>query len=152
MILDRLDCAAHYEGLHPGFAAGFRFLREADLARLPAGRNELAGPHLYANHDLKTGVGREGAVLEAHRRFIDIQFTLRGAEVIGWRSLADCRRPRAPYSAERDIVFFEDAAESWFEVPPGSFAIFLPGDAHAPLAGRGDLDKIIVKVAVDWPG
>jgi beta-galactosidase beta subunit len=33
-------------------------------------------------------------------------------------------------------------------VPRGSFAIFFPEDAHAPLAGRGALTKAIVKIAV----
>ncbi len=152
MILDRLSEAARYERLHPGFGAAFRFLRETDLAALAPGRHPLAGSHLYANHDLRIGVGREGAVLEAHRRFVDVQYTLGGLEIMGWRGLAECRCPRAGYDEERDIVFFDDAPESWFAVPPGSFAIFYPEDAHAPLAGQGGLDKIIVKVAVDWPG
>lgn len=152
MILDRLPLAARYASLHPGFAAAFRFLRETNLAVLAPGRHELDGARLYANHDLRTGVGRAGAVLEAHRRYIDVQYTLAGEERIGWRALADCSSPRAGYDDARDIVFFDGPPESWVEVPPGSFAIFFPEDAHAPLAGTGPLDKVIVKVAVDWAG
>jgi biofilm protein TabA len=151
MMLDRLSQAARYAPVHPGFAAAFRFLRETNLAALAPGRHGLDGTRLYANHDLRTGVDRTGAVLEAHRRFIDVQYTLAGEERIGWRALSDCGSPRAPYDEARDIVFFDDPSESWIEVPPGSFAIFFPEDAHAPLAGTGLLDKIIVKVAVDWP-
>jgi beta-galactosidase beta subunit len=31
---------------------------------------------------------------------------------------------------------------------PGSFAIFFPEDAHAPLSSTGRVHKIVVKVAV----
>jgi biofilm protein TabA len=34
--------------------------------------------------------------------------------------------------------------------PPGTFAIFFPEDAHAPMAGEGLIHKVVVKVAVDW--
>jgi beta-galactosidase beta subunit len=34
-------------------------------------------------------------------------------------------------------------------MPPDSFTIFFPHDAHAPLAGRGLLQKAIVKIAVE---
>jgi beta-galactosidase beta subunit len=33
-------------------------------------------------------------------------------------------------------------------VPAGSFAIFFPDDAHAPLATTGEAHKLVVKVAV----
>ena len=41
------DCA-RYEGLHPHFAEAFAFLRRADLAQLPCGRYEIAGPDCWA--------------------------------------------------------------------------------------------------------
>ena len=34
------------------------------------------------------------------------------------------------------------------DAPAGSFAVFFPADAHAPLAGDGDVRKAVVKVAV----
>ncbi len=48
-------------------------------------------------------------------------------------------------------MFFADRPETWFAVKPGSFAIFYPQDAHAPLAGTGETRKAVMKVAVDWP-
>jgi beta-galactosidase beta subunit len=38
---------------------------------------------------------------------------------------------------------------TWVAVPPGSFAIFFPHDAHAPLGGEGRVKKAVVKVASD---
>ena len=98
--------------------------------------------------DRQDGRGREGARLEAHRRYIDIQYTIGGDEEIGWTSFASCQVPDGAFDAAKDIGFFGDAPSAWLRVPAGSFAIFFPEDAHAPLAGRGALVKAIVKVAV----
>jgi biofilm protein TabA len=35
-------------------------------------------------------------------------------------------------------------------IPQGSFGIFYPEDAHAPMGSDGPLHKVVVKVAVDW--
>jgi len=148
MILDRLAAADRYAALHPAFKAAFEFLRRPGAAALPPGRIELDGPRLYVAIDHKDGRGREGARLEAHRKYIDIQFTVAGDEVIGWRPAADCTRRAVPYDPEKDIEFFADAPETWLAVPPGTFAIFFPEDGHAPLAGSGPVRKLIVKVAL----
>ena len=151
MILDRLDSANLYWGAHPGFRCAFRFLTETDLAALPAGRCEVIPNLLYANVDHVDGRGRAGAVLEVHRRFIDIQLTVSGLEEIGWRDFSTCKEWRAAFDSERDIGFLRDAPLSWTAVAPGYFGIYFPSDAHAPLAGVGPLRKVIMKIAVDWP-
>jgi YhcH/YjgK/YiaL family protein len=148
MVLDMLTCASRYVVLHPAFARAFRFLGDTDLEPLPTGRTPIDGDDLFVIIDRKDGRGRDGARLEAHRRYIDIQYTLHGEEEIGWRPLAACAAAAGPFDDTKDIVFFEDAPASWLSVPRGSFAIFFPEDAHAPLAGRGALVKAIVKIAV----
>lgn len=150
MILDRLAQSAKYRSMHPGFAAAFDYLARADVSALPAGRHELDGARLAVVINRDAGRGQGGAVLEAHRQYIDIQVTLAGAEVIGWQALSECREPKSEFDSSRDMVLFNDRPESWFAVPPGSFTIFFPADAHAPLAGEGSLHKAVFKVAVDW--
>ena len=151
MILDRLENAARYAGMYPGFAAAFKFLREAKAAELPPGKIELDGRRLHVSVDHKVGRGRTGTKLEAHRKYIDIQYTFEGEEEIGWKPAAECKQPTAAYDEKKDIGVFADAAETWVAVPQGSFAIFFPEDAHAPLAGAKGLGvkKLVVKVAVE---
>jgi len=148
MVLDALAAADRYAALHPAFARAFTFLAATDLAALPTGRNDLDGDALFVILDRTDGRGREGARLEAHRRYIDIQYTIGGDEEIGWAPLASCATPDGAFDEAKDIVFFRDAPSAWLRVPAGSFAIFFPDDAHAPLAGRGALVKAIVKIAV----
>ena len=145
MILDLIDQHARYHALHPLFARAFQYLRDTDLRSLAPGRHELDGDRLYVSVDHVEGRGREGARLEAHRRYIDIQVAIEGPEAIGWRPLRACRRA-LPFDESKDIGFFEDAPESWLALRPGEFAIFFPDDAHAPLAERGAVKKAIVKV------
>jgi YhcH/YjgK/YiaL family protein len=150
MILDRLSSLAAYAPLHPGIAAAVEWLEGRDLAALPPGRQSIDGERLFANVDPGQGKGRQGARLEAHRKYIDIQIAVVGTDVIGWKSLDECRFRFIGYDAEIDAELPDDAPEAWFELVPGAFAIFFPRDAHAPLAGHGALRKVIVKLRADW--
>jgi YhcH/YjgK/YiaL family protein len=157
MILDRLQTADRYTTLHPAFARAFVYLRDANWARLVTAaqgaarhstRHPIDGDRMYVSIDCIEGRGREGARLEAHRRYIDIQFTIDGHEEIGWKPLGDCAATSVAYDDAKDVMFFSDRPDSWVSLPAGHFAIFFPDDAHAPLAGRGSLTKAIVKIAV----
>ena len=148
MVLDRIGRAAQYAPLHPAFARAFEYLRATDLAALAPGRHEIDGDGIYLSIDHVDGRGRDGARLEAHRQHIDIQLTLAGVEQIGWRPLATCEQPDGAFDPGRDIGFYRDRPDTWLVVPPGTFAIFFPEDAHAPLAGTGAIRKAIVKIRV----
>ena len=148
MVLDSIQLAQRYISLHPDFARAFRFLADTDLDALPDGRSDIDGDDMCVILDRKDGRGREGARLEAHRRYIDIQYTIHGDEEIGWTPLAACAAPAGEFDAAKDIIFFDDAPSCWLTLPRGSFAIFFPDDAHAPLAARGAVTKAIVKIAV----
>jgi len=148
MILDAAACHQRYVPLHPLFERAFRFLSDTDLGSLAPGRHPIDGDRLYVSIDHVQGRGRDGARLEAHRRYIDIQYTIAGNEEIGWCPLADCGAPSGGFDDTRDIGFFDRRPATWLCVPPGTFVIFYPDDAHAPLGGNGPLKKAIVKVAV----
>ena len=149
MIADTLARLHRYAALHPAFARAFELLEQADLESLEPGRHAIDGDRLYVSIEHIDGRGREGARLEAHRRYIDIQLTIDGDEEIGWTPLDDCRTSAGPFDEEKDVGFFKDAPRTWLHVPAGHAAIFFPDDAHAPRGGRGALKKAIVKVRVE---
>lgn len=148
MILATLEQSHRYAACHRGLARGFEFLQSAKLLELADGRHELDGLNLFAIVAHDQGRSREGAFLEAHRKYIDIQYVVSGDEVIGWQPMGSCQSVKQAYDAETDLAFFWDRPESWFAVSAGSFAVFFPEDAHAPLAGNGPVHKIVLKVAV----
>ena len=148
MILDSLARADRYTALHPLFARAFAFLREADLATLEPGRHAIDGDILFAIIEDAAGRTRAEAKLECHRRYIDIQLVLEGVDEMGWKPLGACTRPATDYDAARDIRFFDDTPANWIATPAGSFCLFFPEDAHAPLVSSGRIRKVVVKIAV----
>lgn len=148
MILDRLENIGQYLAVHPLMPAVMNFLNSNDLANLPPGRQEIDGSRLIVIADQSHGKGTS-ARLEAHRKYIDIQIPLDRDEIIGYRPTATCQVVAQDYNPEKDIAFYSDAVETSLTVPRGSFAMFFPQDAHAPLAIEGDIRKIIFKLQVE---
>lgn len=148
MIVNFLHKSEKYRHLHPSFPAAFDFLASMNAADLAFGRQEIDGENLFAIIERAQGKGLAEARLEAHRRYIDIQYIIEGGDTIGIRPVGSCSHIMEPYDANRDIGFFGDAPVEWISLPAGSFIILFPEDAHAPLAGQGEVLKAIMKVSV----
>jgi YhcH/YjgK/YiaL family protein len=148
MILDTLENAAKYAGLKNGLSEGFGFLDQPGVAELEPGKYEISGDLVFAIVEKNEGRKVEDGKLEAHRNYLDIQFIISGDESMGWCPRSDLTGSEG-YDEERDLEFFSDDVQSIVQVPPGSFAIFLPTDAHLPGIGTGPIHKIVIKVAMD---
>ena len=148
MILDRLEYSHRYHSLHPMFRQAFDFLKDRALAGMKTERHDLAGPGLYAIITKDPGKTADAARLEAHRKYIDIHYTIGGVEKIGWRSLDSCAMVDSPYNDEKDVQTFRDDSETWSVLSPGTFAIFFSEDAHAPMVAEGVVHKAVIKVAL----
>ena len=149
MITDSLENASLYHSMHPLFNKAFDFLKQPGLACLSTGKYEIDGDKLFCIIAKETGRGREEATLEAHRKYIDIQYVIDGTEEMGWKPTRKCKNVKSEYDAKKDIVFYNDEPDSWSIVQKGSFAIFFPEDAHAPLVSDGKIHKVVIKVLVD---
>ena len=147
MILDRIDNAIRYAGVHGGVARGLEWLATHEVKHLPEGKHPIDGDSLYLMVVKGQGKGQSGTKLETHRRYIDIQYTVADSDTIGWRNAPACAGG-AGYDATRDIEFYSDTPASWITVPAGHFAVFFPEDAHAPMGTTGQVNKVVVKVAV----
>ena len=146
MIFDALSNEACYEALNPRFAKAFAYLKTVDLATIAEGKYEIDGQEVFMSvmeRDLKTP---EQAALEVHDKYIDIQVVIAGVESFGWKDRRACASPRGEMSVEKDILFYDDKPSTYFSLMPGEFAIFFPGDAHAPLVGDGRIKKCVIKV------
>ncbi len=150
-IVGKLAESERYCSLNPLFAKAFAFLNRSDLAELPPGKYEIDGDRCWANLmevDLRP---TESCRLEAHRRYIDIQAPITGAESIGLARM-DETALSLPFDEERDCVLYDGKFES-VTLEPGDFAIFFPPlGAHAPCGRVPDrparIRKVVVKVAM----
>jgi len=148
MIIDHIDNAELYSSLNPAFAQAFAFLRQPNIDSFNEGSREIDGKKVFAIGAVGKGGSKEGARIEAHRKYIDIQYTLSGIECIGWRAVLDCKSLDTAYSEENDAILYSDRPATWTDIPGGHFAVYFPSDGHAPMCGEGGVHKIIVKVAV----
>lgn len=149
MILDHLDNAQRYVAIHPGFWKAFRYLRDLDPQSVEDGKHTIDGGRLFVIIASDSPRGQANAVLESHQKYIDIQYTISGAERIGWLGASQCTMPD-DYDASKDLRLYRDRPGMWVDVPQGHFAVFYPEDLHAPLAGETDVRKAVVKIAIDW--
>ena len=148
MILDALNSMSQYRCLDGNFGVALDFAGRSDLRDLPLGRHDIHGQEVYALVMKEQGRPREGARLEAHRRYADIQIVLSGTEEMGWKPGSSCKTPTGGYDADKDVQFFEDEPDTWFSVQPGQFVVFFPEDPHLPMVSKGELHKVVIKVAV----
>src|SRR4030042_2055902 len=112
-IINKLQHAERYYNVHPAFEKAFAFLRQEGLAELPAGRHEIDGDRLFCMISKGPSRSRSEAKLEAHRKYIDIQYVIAGTDEMGWKPTADCKLTDTAYNAEKDIEFFKDKPDSW---------------------------------------
>jgi len=148
MILDTFSQRRRYEPLNPRFGRAFAFL-EGVTPDTAVGRHEIDGDAAYALVQRYESRGRAGSKLEAHRRYIDIQVAVAGADEIGLKPVADCRDVELDYDEGHDCSLFRDRPENWIALPAGSFVVFFPDDGHAPLATASPVRKAVVKVLID---
>ncbi|MCR5158021.1 MAG: YhcH/YjgK/YiaL family protein [Prevotella sp.] len=146
MVIDTLDNFGKYVGINPLFADVEKFLHDNDLSKMEPGKYAIKGDDLFVNIQLAKGRTPDAAVLETHRRMIDIQIPLDSPETFGFTPL--CRLPEAAYDAEKDITKYGDLmAESFVGCQPGMFAVFFPQDGHAPcITMAPEIKKAIFKV------
>lgn len=149
MILDKLGNAVRYNPLHEKFASAFDFLNRLVMENPGDGLYEIEGRDVYATLSLSPGRRREDARLEAHRKYIDIQFVLNGIDTMGWLPRSNCRLPIDSYDSDSDIEFFRDEPDLWIPVRAGMFVIFFPEDTHMPLISESTIHKVVVKIQLD---
>lgn len=135
------------EVLQPGSAARLRI--EA-LAVGATGKIELTGG-AFAIEAAYHSKPRPEGFFESHRKYIDVQVVVAGAELMEVEEISRLTVTDA-YNAERDLIKYADtAAASLLKVRAGDAALFFPVDGHMPslqLDGRVLVRKTVVKVPV----
>ena len=146
MILDSLNNYKNYLNINPLFKDGFDFLINTNLKELTLGDHILKDENLIAKVAKEQGKTKDQAKLEAHKKYIDIQFVISGTDNIGWSPLSEAKEKESDFNFEKDFVLFKDTPQQWITVPENHFVIFFPNDAHAPMVSEGILHKVILKV------
>jgi YhcH/YjgK/YiaL family protein len=150
MIFDQFENAKQYRGIHAGLDAAFEYIARHRFEDDTPGKVTVDGERIFYTIAPVQGKGKGGAKLEAHKRYIDIQFVLSGEDLIGLKAMSECQWDKNGFDAGKDIGFCDDQPESWIVLKPGMFVILWPQDAHAPLSNDEAMNKVVFKIALDW--
>ena len=148
MIIDKIENLKNYVGVNRHFSKVIEFLEANDFNALENGKHEIDGPDCFVNIMDTKGKTKEEAVMETHRRMLDIQIPLDADETYGYTPTADL--PEAEYNEAKDVTKYPGVqGESFITCHPGMMAVFLPEDGHQPCIGTAEnIHKAVIKIAV----
>lgn len=138
----------------PALQKALDCLRTTDFEKMPCGEYEIEGRDLFAQV-IETETGPAGTRRpEIHRRHVDVQFLLSGAEQIGFALDTGKSEPVENRLSRDDIAFYgEIQGENFVTLTPGCFAVFFPNDIHRPACSASEkpekIKKVILKIR--WP-
>jgi len=151
MIVDRIENIGLYAGLPERLRKALEILQDDGLADKQDGQYQVDGNNIFYIVERYRTVEAQQGKFEAHRKYIDIQVVLDGAEMIGWAPV-DQLEVAEPYNPERDYLLLETPKTfTQVKLAKGMFTIFFPSDAHMPRCHSNivsDVVKVVVKVRV----
>lgn len=150
MVLDTINNAHRYYGLGPRFVRAFEYLASTDFHALEKGKYEIEGDELFAIVNEYDTVDPSGEQMESHKKYIDIQYIVKGAELIGHDFLRQ-QIPSKAYSETEDYMLFAEKPAFFTRLDQHHFAIFFPTDLHMPnlrIDQPAAVKKVVIKLAV----
>ncbi|MBO9205197.1 MULTISPECIES: YhcH/YjgK/YiaL family protein [Niastella] len=150
MIIDLLSNAHLYFNQGPLFKKAFEYLAQTDFSNVEKGKYELDGQNLFAIVNEYDTVNPANEQMESHKKYIDIQYIVSGAERIGHEFLKG-QTPSKAYDEEKDFMLFGEKPSFFSVIQQGMFAVFFPHDLHMPnimIDAPAPVKKVVIKVAV----
>jgi biofilm protein TabA len=150
MIFDEITNISLYYHLSRSLKDSFDFVMSKKYSFEAPQRHEVGADGMYALVQTYEPQRKAEKIIEAHRRYIDIQFMVEGSEYVG-------------YSNKNSLTTYEYDKEHDFEkltgnvtlLPfhKGQFVVFFPDDGHMPgvkfPGSKKTVRKIVVKVPVE---
>ena len=150
MIYDKIDNREQYKGLSEDICLGLDFLKTV-TPDIENGVHELNRRVKAIVSEYETKKVNDNG-FEAHKKFMDIQYVLQGAEKVCCLPL-DQLQERIPYKEESDAAFYiTNQKPVEIVIGNGCFAVFFPQDGHMPCLSIDKptmVKKVVVKVKID---
>ena len=151
MIIDTLANAHRYHSLGPKFIKAFEYLRQTDFTTVEKGKYEIDGTDIFAIVNEYDTVDPSGEQMEAHKKYIDVQYIVKGNEQMGHAFMQE-QVPSKAYDEDADYMLFGEKPSFFSSFQEDMFAIFFPSDLHMPnlRAGKQErVKKVVIKVSVN---
>ncbi|MDF3078472.1 MAG: hypothetical protein K0S09_2361 [Sphingobacteriaceae bacterium] len=128
----------------------FAFLRDTQLDTLTPGIHPIDGTNAYANVQDVATKDIDKAGWESHRKYIDLQYVIKGTEKFGLAQIAGAV-VKSPYDEKRESTTYTVQGGHYFVGDQNVFFLFFPSDVHCPLIKVDGIDrvkKIVIKIKV----
>ena len=148
MIFDRIENVNNYKGLGRVYTA-LEFMAKTDFTKIPVGRYELDGDNIYYMVQ-QYNTNPDKTVAEAHKKYIDIQFIVKGEEIIAVAPI-QAENKLTEAKAEKDVWFYECKTQP-MTLTDGDFMVLYPSDLHLPgkaVNEPSEVLKVVIKVLAD---
>ncbi len=137
---------------HPTWNKALEWLR-AMPTHIPLGRHDILGDDMFVSVQEYATLPPEQCEFESHRKYIDIQYTIEGAEAIDWCPQSSLRA-KGEFDVPKDLQSWLTPAGAVTRLANhyGQFAIFLSADAHRPKVkcpGHDRVRKLVIKVSTN---
>jgi len=131
----------------------FLYLKNTKLDTITPGKYYLDGQNVYISVTDGYTKDFEATKWEAHQKYIDIQYVIKGKEKMGMAPLSKATESVA-FDNNKDVGFYTvaDADAKFYLAEPGIFLIFFPKEAHRPSIKTDGCDsdkKIVIKIKAD---
>jgi len=149
MILDTLENYQLYSTINERIAKGFAFLRNTDLDAIVSGKHDIKGDTIFALVQEYQTKPLNECKLESHKKYIDIQYVIRGEEFMGVTTKNN--QKILEQDEDKDYTFYEGTT-SLVRVSKGMFTIFFPDDLHQPcvqIESAAEVKKVVIKVMIE---
>jgi YhcH/YjgK/YiaL family protein len=150
MIVDKLENGAYYYSLGARIQKAIEYLKNSSLSEIEVGKYQIEGDDIFAlvsEYDTKSV---ETGLWEAHKRYIDIQYIIKGSEKIGYTSVENLKTT-VEYDESKDILF-GTANGDFVTLQQGMFMILAPQDGHMPsiyCEKPERVKKVVIKILAD---
>ena len=152
MIKDSLKYTKNYYNLSDKIKLALKYLEENNLKDFDNGRYDILGNDIYINvQDYNSKPETQGK-WEAHRKYIDIQFIIKGSEKIGVGTIENFQALEA-YDETKDLEFLKITNDNYqfLNMNENDFTILYPQDVHMPQIAINTpsyVKKAVVKISI----
>ncbi len=146
--INAVEFATQYELNKELWDKMFKFLAETDLSKLEPGKIVIEEGRLWFNVLEYTPKSAEDTKIEAHKNYIDLQYTYEGNELMGVAGKVtpineyDPVKDRTNYATDEEIIYSPAPADRFF--------LYFPCDMHQPsvrsVENPGVSHKIVGKI------
>ena len=150
MIIDTLANINRYIELHNGITKAFEWLQSIELNNLTAGKYSIEDDNVFAIVQEYKTLDAANEQMEAHKKYIDVQYIINGEEMVGL-SLLNNQTISKEYDDETDYFLVSDPPSFFATLNEENFMIFFPTDLHMPCIKINEpalVKKVVVKVRV----